>query len=211
LKPEQEELTKKQSELAELEAELARRELDLVALRSELCSFEQYYHQTIGIRFAEIDYLEAQIAEYTKLSDSSTELQAAGNIKKLYRALAKQIQPDLVTDKNERERRLKLMMAVNHAYEKGDERRLREIMQRWELRAELMRTAQKILQSRDRLQAIETEIVAVQQTELNQIRVQVIEIQALGQDLLQSMALQLDEQITDFQKCLRELKVRTGL
>jgi hypothetical protein len=211
LKPEREELVKRQAELAELEAELAQRELDLVTLHSQLQSFERYYHQIIGMRFAEIDHIEAKIAEYVKFVEVTQELAADGNLKKLYRSLAKQIHPDLVTDKNERERRLKLMMAVNHAYEKGDEERLREIMYKWEMRTELIRTSQKISQNRQQLRVIEEEMLAVQKSELNQLRVQVADIQSLGQDLLQSMALQLDEQITTSQKRLRELKIQTGL
>jgi hypothetical protein len=39
----------------------------------------------------------------------------------------------------------------------------------------------------------------------------VVETQALGQDLLQSMVLQLDKQIIDSQKRLRELKMQIGM
>lgn len=211
LKPEQQEIAKRQSELATLEAELARRELDLVTLQSELHSFERYYHQVIGMRFAEIDYLENQIAEYVQVVDFAEDVKSDGNLKKIYRALAKQIHPDLVADKDEKERRLKLMMAVNQAYEKGDEDRLRDIMHKWEMRAELIRNAQKIAQSNLRIKAIEKEMAAIQQTELNQLRVQVIETQSSGQDLLQSMALELDEQINHSQNRLQELKIQIGL
>ncbi len=211
LKPEQKELAKRQSELATLDAELARRELDLVTLQSELHSFERYYHQVIGMRFAEVDHIEAQIAEYVQFSDFAQDSPAAGNLKKMYRALAKQIHPDLVADKDEKERRLKLMMAVNQAYEKGDEERLRDIMYRWEMRSELIRTAQRIARRNTKIEAIEQEMAAIQQTELNQLRVQVMETQSSGQDLLQSMALELDEQINTSQNRLRELKVQIGL
>jgi hypothetical protein len=211
LKPEQEELEQKQSELVELEVKLAQRELDLITLHSELQAFERYYHQIIGMRFTEIDYIEAKITECEEFLKSTEYLQSAGNIKKLYRALAKQIHPDLVTDKSERERRIKLMMAVNNAYEKGDEERLREIMCKWEKRTELIRTTQKISQSRNQIKTVEEEMIALQQTELNQLRIQVVETQALGQDLLQSMVLQLDKQIIDSQKRLRELKMQIGM
>jgi hypothetical protein len=211
LKPEQEELEQKQSELVELEVKLAQRELDLITLHSELQAFERYYHQIIGMRFTEIDYIEAKITECEEFLKSTEYLQSAGNIKKLYRALAKQIHPDLVTDKSERERRIKLMMAVNNAYEKGDEERLREIMCKWEKRTELIRTTQKISQSRNQIKTVEEEMIALQQTKLNQLRIQVVETQALGQDLLQSMVLQLDKQIIDSQKRLRELKMQIGM
>jgi hypothetical protein len=84
-------------------------------------------------------------------------------------------------------------------------------MYKWEMRTELIRTSQKITQGRRQIKAIEDETLTVQKSELNQIRLQAAAVQALGQDLLQSMALQLDEQITTSQKRLRELKVQTGL
>lgn len=61
--PEERELAAKNAELAALETQLAQRELDLATLRVELHAFEQRYLRIVGIKFAEIDDLEAQIAE----------------------------------------------------------------------------------------------------------------------------------------------------
>jgi chromosome segregation ATPase len=61
--PEEEELARKREELAQLEAELADRELDLATLRTELHRFEQTYLRVVGVRYAELDELLAQIAE----------------------------------------------------------------------------------------------------------------------------------------------------
>lgn len=61
--PEEEELKQKKHELAALEAELAERELDLSTLEAELRAFERRYLRTVGILYAELDGIEAQIAE----------------------------------------------------------------------------------------------------------------------------------------------------
>jgi DnaJ-domain-containing protein 1 len=62
-RPEEEELKKKQTELSELESKLADRELFLANLRAELSSFESKYLAVVGKRYAELDEIEAKIAE----------------------------------------------------------------------------------------------------------------------------------------------------
>jgi hypothetical protein len=62
--PEEEELKKKQAELSELESKLADQELFLTNLRSELSAFERKYVRLVGQRYAELDDIEARIAEH---------------------------------------------------------------------------------------------------------------------------------------------------
>jgi hypothetical protein len=62
--PEEQELDKKLAELATLEATLAERELILATLQAKLNIFEREYLQVIGIRYAKLDELEAEIAKY---------------------------------------------------------------------------------------------------------------------------------------------------
>jgi len=61
--PEDRELEKKKTELASLQQRLAERELDLATLQVELRSFEGTYLRIVGSRLAELDEVEAQIAE----------------------------------------------------------------------------------------------------------------------------------------------------
>lgn len=61
--PEERELGKKSSELTALQTELAQRELDLATVQAELHAFEGRYLRIMGMRYAELDEIEAQIAE----------------------------------------------------------------------------------------------------------------------------------------------------
>lgn len=63
-KPEERELKEKLSELTSLEAELTQRELELSTLQAELNVFQGEYLRIIGVRYAELDEIKAEIAEY---------------------------------------------------------------------------------------------------------------------------------------------------
>jgi hypothetical protein len=71
--PEERELAAKNADLAALKMQLAQRELDFATLRVELHAFEQRYLRIVGVKFAEIDDLEAQIAEALKRRSPSDE------------------------------------------------------------------------------------------------------------------------------------------
>jgi chromosome segregation ATPase len=62
-RPEDAELSRKREELADLQARLAELELQLLTLRLELTEFEALYHSKAGALYAELDEVEALIAE----------------------------------------------------------------------------------------------------------------------------------------------------
>lgn len=140
--PEAQELEKKREELASLEAELVQRELDLATLRAELTAFEARYLKIVGVLYAELDEIEAQIAEAQarrRPRDPKVQAEAAQaraqadesaqtakaiqeprpkpteSLKKLFREVAKRIHPDLATNEEDRARRQKLMTEPNRA------------------------------------------------------------------------------------------------
>jgi len=62
-RPEEEELAKKQAELSQLESELADRELRFATLQAEVGTFERRYVKTVGVLYAELDEINAQLTE----------------------------------------------------------------------------------------------------------------------------------------------------
>jgi DnaJ-domain-containing protein 1 len=221
LTPEQEELEKKKIELSELEKELADRELDLVTFQGELNAFEREYFRVIGVRYTELDRIEVQINEYMALLESSCDFKPSADLKKLYREVAKCIHPDLATDEDERQFRHELMAEANQAYEDGDEERLKEILHKWQsspesvkgegISTDWIRIVRQIYQSKERLNLIQEEIKALEETELYQLKIQVIKAKKSGQDLFAEMAAQLDEEIDAANEKLEELKIKLGL
>ena len=161
-KPEEEELQQKRQELGDLERQLIERELQLVSLRRELAEFERLYVEKVGARYAELDEVEAQIAELSgapcpwrcRSAECGARRAQAGrriagqcrrqhheecerrssppSLKSLYREVAKRIHPDLAVDQNDRALRQRLMAEANRAYEIGDEARLRAILEEYE-------------------------------------------------------------------------------
>jgi len=158
LTPEEEELEKKRAQLSALEVQLAQRELDLATFRAELGTFESRYLRIVGVLYAELDEIEAQIAEanarlHPGVSERQEEASRAraqaeesaqaaksakeprptpsDDLKKLYREVAKNVHPDLATDQADRDRRERLMAEANRAYEEGDEAKLQAILNSW--------------------------------------------------------------------------------
>jgi hypothetical protein len=160
-RPEDAELWRKRDELADLQARLAELELQLLTLRLELTEFEGLYHGKVGPLYAELDEVEALIAERLarvqpldseaaesainarKRADASRRTAEASltpqvpitrsrSLKDLYRAVAKRLHPDLSRDESDRATRERLMTEANLAYAQGDEARLRAILEEYD-------------------------------------------------------------------------------
>jgi hypothetical protein len=71
--PLDEEYRRLRDELAALRTTLAEKELDLVSLQTELHHLAQLYARTVGVKLADLDALEAEIAEAEARRDGTRE------------------------------------------------------------------------------------------------------------------------------------------
>lgn len=158
LTPEETELGKKERVLDRLKDRLADREEEMVDLRGELERFEARYKMEVGRLYADLDDIEAQIAEEEfKLVPDDEEIkkkaeelrkraeESAANrenaedcpfkwnptpeAKKAYHNLARIIHPDLALDPQEKEKRHGLMAKLNEAYSAGDQKQLNKLVE----------------------------------------------------------------------------------
>jgi hypothetical protein len=233
-RPEDAELSRKREELAELQARLAELELQLLTLRLELTEFEARYHAKVGPLYAELDEVEALIAERLarvrpldpkaaesasnarKRADASRRAAAdaslalplpvtrSQNLKDLYRAAAKQLHPDLSRDDHDRANRERLMTEANLAYEKGDEARLRAVLEEYEsspdtvvgsdVGAELVRTIRRISLTNRRIGEIDSEISRLKVCDIYILKTKVEEGNRHGSDVLGELVESLRRQ-----------------
>ncbi len=143
-------------QLTAVRAKLAERESDLAQLRAKLKGFEDRYFRQIGILYAELDDLEARIAErevdlydsdsarsraaqarqraqeaYDAASGDSNEAEEFNpppNLKVLFRDIAKRIHPDFARDDAEQKHFTLLMARANQAYRRGDTETLQRLL-----------------------------------------------------------------------------------
>jgi hypothetical protein len=136
-------------------------------------------------------------------------------LRRLYHELARMVHPDLTTDEVERGLRTSVMMDVNDAYCNGDLEAVQRLRRRWADRpesvqgtdtsAEMLRTQRRIALVRDRMQAITQEQAALTDSELYRLKARVDEAAREGEDLLATMAADLDTQISSAQTRLAAL------
>jgi hypothetical protein len=156
--PEEQELTRLEGEQAELEEQVTSAELSLETSKTETAQFQYRYYQTVGSLYAQLDELDAQIANaQAERSPGNAAAQAhakathdqarksaeeAGllkanpapplaitpELKQAYRQAAKLMHPDRATGEPERQRRTTLMAQVNLAYERGDQNAIEKLI-----------------------------------------------------------------------------------
>jgi hypothetical protein len=169
------ELAPLEQELAGLAEELAQAEAELAQARALLAAFARAHDQLMAPLFAELDEIEAQIAELcagatgspddlrdaqearARARESAGASDAAAEqvpvppppveARPLYRALARRCHPDLGIDEADRELREGFMVRVNDAYSHGDVELLRRLAAEWDATG----TAAPADGSRDRL------------------------------------------------------------
>ena len=154
--PDNDALLDKREQLAGIRTTLAERESGLAEIRAQLKTFEGRYLRHVGVLYAELDDLEARIAEReVHLYDSDSarrraeearqraqgthdaafgeahqaeEFDPPPSLKTLFRDLAKRIHPDFARDDAEQKYFTLLMARANHAYSRGDTETLQRLL-----------------------------------------------------------------------------------
>jgi hypothetical protein len=149
-------LLDKRVELAVVRSTLAERESELAQMRAQLKSFEGRYLRQVGVLYAQLDDLEARIAEReVDLYDSDSarchaeetrrrarethdaafgeaheaeEFDPPPSLKTLFREVAKRIHPDFARDDAEQRHFTLLMARANQAYSRGDYETLERLL-----------------------------------------------------------------------------------
>ena len=141
----------------------------------------------------------------TSDGNKKEKFEPSDNLKKLYRQAAKTVHPDLATEINSQHLRQLLMAELNLAYEKGDEEKIIDIIRQWEtspeavegdgVEAELTRVIRKIAQVQNRLLLIDSEIMALKDSTLWNLKKECDSAEEVGRDLLSEMAENLNAKI----------------
>jgi hypothetical protein len=154
--PDDDALLDKRERLAGVRSTLAERESELAQIRAQLKAFEGRYLRQVGILYAELDDLEARIAEReVDLYDSDAarrraeetrqraqdthdaafgeareaeEFDPPPSLKTLFRDVAKRIHPDFARDEAEQKHFTLLMARANQAYTRGDIETLQRLL-----------------------------------------------------------------------------------
>lgn len=146
LPPEQEELEAKQKHLDALESDYANSQTGYSTLASEIGAFRNRYYLRVGVMYAQLDTLRAEIkacifsnapddmeakreAKKAQIKADETireincadeeepvSFQPSADLKQIYRQAAKLIHPDRAKDDQDRQLRDRLMAEVNAAY-----------------------------------------------------------------------------------------------
>jgi hypothetical protein len=154
--PDEAALLDRREQLAAVRTTLAERESELAQLRAQLKTFEGRYLRQVGILYAELDELEARIAEReVDLYDSDSarrraeearqqaqethdaafgeareaeEFDPPPSLKTLFRDVARRIHPDFARDDAEQKHFTLLMARANQAYSRGDTETLQRLL-----------------------------------------------------------------------------------
>ncbi len=235
--PEEQELARLLAEQTVLEEQVVSAELAIEAIRTETAVFQQRYYRAVGHLYATLDNINAKIAEINATRDpEDTVLRAhahsaqeqarrsseeAGlieeqpkpssaidpDLKQAYRKAVKLIHPDLAISEPERQRRTKLMAALNLAYERGDLKEIERLVAEFgqdpeaivgeDIGSRIVKTVRRIAQLRRRLGELRLELEAHKKSEAYELRQTIEAADASGDNPLEDLARQLTKEISE--------------
>ena len=152
------------------------------------------------------------------LSPCASRPDASGDLKRIFRDIAKAIHPDRAVDGAARYRRHSLMAEANRAYAERDEDRLRLILRAWERSpdsipdsdpdADRRRLQRRTTELDERLIAIEAEFADLRRSAIWRLKGKIDTARAQGWDLFAEMVMQVKREIARAQARLATLRAR---
>lgn len=128
-------------------------------------------------------------------------------LKLAFRQAAKLMHPDRATTEPERLRRTVLMAQVNLAYERGNQQAIEKLIKEYgqdpeaitggDVASRIVKSIRRIAQLRRRMEEVEREMDAMQQTEIYELKKTIEETEALGGDPLGDLAKQLMQELSE--------------
>jgi hypothetical protein len=129
------------------------------------------------------------------------------DLKQAYRKAVKLMHPDLAISEPERQRRTKLMAALNLAYERGDLKEIERLVAEYgqdpdaivgeDVGSRIVKTIRRIAQLQRRLGELKLELEAYKKSEAYELRQTIETADASGDNLLGDLAKQLTKEISD--------------
>jgi hypothetical protein len=141
------------------------------------------------------------------------------SLKKLYRDVARRLHPDFSVDERDRRLREWFMAEANRAYQKGDEMKLRALVDDYQCNVEtvaaegpageLVRAIRRFTWLKRRLNRLDCAIRLMLRSDLYRLRIKIDRSSREGRDFLLEMAVQLDRQIAQIRERLARLQEET--
>lgn len=216
--------------LTELEVQAAELERQREETESRIRDFEKRYRPAVGDRYLELEDLKDQIQKAWRLvqqarngedlsprpepeaEDAPHEaFKPEGNLRRLFRELARRIHPDLASTAAERKQRHEFMSEATYAYRAGDERRLQWLFEHWEAtlnsraEGELDRTNQKVAWARYRIRELNSTIASLNASSIAQIMREADEARIQGRNWVIELRNRVVDQLNEARLELRRV------
>jgi hypothetical protein len=144
-----------------------------------------------------------------------------GEMKTLFREVAKSIHPDLASNAADRQYRDGVMAYANAAYASGNPERLRKLLLEWkadpdaiagdDVASRLIRTIRQIAKARNRVTEIRIEMQELHRTDLYFLRQRAERASSEGRNLLDEMRNNLQGQLDQQKVRVQAMKERAGM
>jgi len=142
---------------------------------------------------------------------------ASDACKSLYRQIAAIIHPDKALDEETKEIRTRLMAELNDAYSKRDMDGMKKVLAKWQESPEavagvgpaieLVRVIRAISRLRRRIKEVSKELSDILASDMYSLMISVRDADLQGRNMLNEMARDIDDRITQAQNRLASLKV----